>query len=154
MNAEHEREYPPREGPFVQQSPDGLTIHWLDGKKHRDDGPAYTKTGVDEEGWYEEWWQHGEVHRDDGPAIIASDGSWEWYSRGKKHREGAPAAFDGQGGYAWYCNGQLHRLDGPAITYADGRCSWWREGVRVDQDYGNGEPSSTSGTLRGEDVSG
>ena len=43
---------------------------YLNGKRHREDGPAniyYYESGAI---WYQRWCVNGEYHREDGPAII------------------------------------------------------------------------------------
>jgi endo-1,4-beta-mannosidase len=74
---------------------------FLDGKRHREDGPAveYSDGG-------KVWYLDGKYHREDGPAIEWSSGHKDWYLNGKLHREDGPA-FEGYGGYkAWYLNGK------------------------------------------------
>ena len=54
--------------------------HWfLNGKRHREDGPAI-------EGFYghEEYWFKGSLHRKDGPAVVHADGHEEYWIDGKK----------------------------------------------------------------------
>jgi len=47
---------------------------WLNGKYHREDGPAFeNKDG------YKGWYLNGDRHREDGPAIENEDGSKEWW---------------------------------------------------------------------------
>jgi hypothetical protein len=38
-----------------------------------------------------EWYLNGRRHRDDGPAVESSDGDKYWYLNGKLHREDGPA---------------------------------------------------------------
>ena len=52
--------------------------HDPEGRWHRDDGPAITRSDG-----YEVWCQHGELHRDDGPAVTRPDGTEQWYQRGQ-----------------------------------------------------------------------
>jgi hypothetical protein len=53
------------------------------------------------------WFLNGKYHREDGPAVEDSDGSKAWYLNGKLHREDGPA-FEWANGYkGWYLNGQL-----------------------------------------------
>ena len=33
------------------------------------------------------WWLNGKLHREDGPAIEGADGDKSWYLNGKLHRE-------------------------------------------------------------------
>ena len=71
-----------------------------------------------------EWWLNGERHREDGPACEYSDGSKEWWLNGKLHREDGPAFESPDGSKAWYMNGERHREDGPAAEYSDGTNLW------------------------------
>ena len=59
--------------------PNGTKEWYVDGLRHRLDGPAYERTNG-----YKEWWVNGLRHRLDGPAILWPDGSYEWYVDGKK----------------------------------------------------------------------
>ena len=57
---------------------DGTKFWYLNGKYHREDGPACeyahgTKL----------WFLNGEYHREDGPAVEYADGSKYWYLNGK-----------------------------------------------------------------------
>jgi hypothetical protein len=38
-----------------------------------------------------EWYLNGKLHREDGPAVEYSDGTKYWYLNGKLHREDGPA---------------------------------------------------------------
>jgi hypothetical protein len=52
------------------------------------------------------WYLNGKCHREDGPAIEHADGSKFWYLNGKRHREEGPA-YEGADGYkAWWLNGE------------------------------------------------
>ena len=56
----------------------GSHIWQLDGKFHRENGPAVIfSSGT------EEWWINGKLHRENGPAIILPDGKRFWYINGK-----------------------------------------------------------------------
>jgi hypothetical protein len=49
--------------------------NWLlNGKLHREDGPA-----IEDASGNKFWWLNGERHREDGPAIEWADGDKEWY---------------------------------------------------------------------------
>ena len=72
---------------------------YLDGKLHREDGPA-VEFALGEK----QWWINGLWHREDGPAIEWSDGTKEWYLNGKRHREDGPAAECVSGEKFWYLN--------------------------------------------------
>ena len=74
------------------------------------------------------WYLNGKLHREDGPAIEYADGSKCWYLNDQLHREDGPAIEYADGVKYWYLNGKLHREDGPAIEYADGVKSWYLNG--------------------------
>ena len=46
---------------------------------HREDGPAY----VTADGEYKAWWLNGERHRLDGPAVRYGVGTDQWYVNGE-----------------------------------------------------------------------
>jgi hypothetical protein len=52
---------------------DGSKVWWINGLKHREDGPAV------EGGGYKAWYINGKRHRTDGPAVEYSDGDNFWY---------------------------------------------------------------------------
>jgi|TARA_R110000851_G_scaffold107800_2_gene228279 hypothetical protein len=74
------------------------------------------------------WYLDGKFHRDDGPAIIAIHGDTWWYLDGKLHRTDGPAIDYPDGTKQWYHQGSRHRTDGPAVEYPDGSKSWWLRG--------------------------
>jgi len=74
------------------------------------------------------WKLNGKYHREDGPAIEYANGSKVWYLNGKMHREDGPAYECVNGYKAWYLNGVWHREDGPAVEHANGNKSWWLHG--------------------------
>ena len=52
----------------------------------------------------QEWWLNGKRHREDGPAVI--DGNYQaWYQNEKRHREDGPAFIDGDR-QEWWLNGE------------------------------------------------
>ena len=57
---------------------DGTKQWFLNGKRHREDGPAIEWTGGSKE-----WYLNGERHRKDGPAIEKADGVKTWYLNDK-----------------------------------------------------------------------
>ena len=71
------------------------------------------------------WQLNGKLHREDGPAFEGEDGNKEWYLHGKCHREVGPAIEYANGNKAWYLHGMLHREDGPAVENVNGYTSWW-----------------------------
>ena len=55
----------------------------VDGRLHRDDGPAVEwKNGTNE------WWQNGKPHREDGAAVEYQDGRKDYWLHGTKVTEG------------------------------------------------------------------
>ena len=103
---------------------DGTQTWWLNGKLHRDDGPAMIyKNGT------RKWVKDGKLHRDDGPAVVDADGSQIWYLNGQRHRDDGPAVVNSDGTRMWYKAGKLHREDGPAFITPDGKQTWFQNGV-------------------------
>ena len=52
----------------------GSKLHYLNGKLHREDGPA-----VELAGGAKFYYLHGKLHREDGPAVELPDGDKEWW---------------------------------------------------------------------------
>jgi hypothetical protein len=52
------------------------------------------------------WYLNGKCHREDGPAIECASGSKFWYLNGKCHREDGPAIECASGNKYWYLNGK------------------------------------------------
>ena len=80
-----------------------------------------------------EWFLNGKYHREDGPACEYTSGSKEWYKNGNYHREDGPALEYSNGTKYWYKNGLRHRLDGPACEYFNGSKDWYLEGVKLSE---------------------
>jgi len=80
------------------------------------------------------WYLDGQRHREDGPAIELSSGTKAWYLDGKYHREDGPAIERADGRKEWYLNGKLHREDGPAIERADGTQVWYLNGNHLTEE--------------------
>ena len=84
------------------------------------------------------WYLNGKLHREDGPAVEYADGSKEWYLNDKRHCEDGPACEFANGYKVWYLNGKRHCEDGPAVEYpaveyADGINEWWLNGEEVTE---------------------
>ena len=60
---------------------------------------------VKDESGGQKWYLDGKLHREDGPAVIWADGTEEWWLNGKLHREGGPAVIWPSGAQAWWLNG-------------------------------------------------
>ena len=71
------------------------------------------------------WWLNGKLHREDGPAVEWANGRKEWFLNGKLHREDGPAIEYANGRKEWFLNGKLHREDGPASEWANGNKEWY-----------------------------
>ena len=77
------------------------------------------------------WYLNGKRHREDGPAIIRADGSEEWYLNGKRHREDGPAVIDAWG-TQWWLNGFPHRENGSATIWANASKYWFLNDVEIE----------------------
>jgi len=75
-----------------------------------------------------EWYLNGKLHREDGPAVEYWGGTKEWYLNDQRHREDGPAVEYWDGHKEWYLNDQRHREDGPAVEYSDGTKHWYLNG--------------------------
>jgi hypothetical protein len=93
------------------------------------------------------WWVNGKLHREDGPAIECSNGDKEWWVNGKRHREDGPAVEYSDGYKSWWLNGELHREDGPAIEYADGIKYWYLNDKRLTEEEFNQKINSYEGKV-------
>ena len=72
-----------------------------------------------------EWSLNGKLHREDGPAMEWANGTKSWWLNDKLHRESGPAIERVDGYKAWFLNGERHREDGPAIVGADDGYEVW-----------------------------
>jgi hypothetical protein len=79
------------------------------------------------------WYLNGKLHREDGPAVEFANGDKHWWLNGKFHREGGPAIEYANGKKAWYLNDKLHREDGPAIEWASGTKYWYLNGENYSE---------------------
>ena len=95
---------------FVKTETAPVIKRWfVDGFKHRTDGPAWEAEAI---GHYQ-WFINNKRHRLDGPANITPEVS-EWYQDGKLHRVDGPAVVSATH-EIWYSRRVVHRLDGPAF---------------------------------------
>jgi hypothetical protein len=83
------------------------------------------------------WYINGKLHREDGPACEYANGDKCWYSNDKRHREDGPAVEYANGSKYWYINGKAHREDGPAIECADGTKEWYIDDIRLTEEQFN-----------------
>jgi len=77
------------------------------------------------------WYLNGKLHREDGPAVEWPNGSKYWYLNDKLHREDGPAVELPDGTKRWCLNNQYHREGGPAIEWANGTKEWYLNGEEV-----------------------
>ena len=82
----------------------------------------YTVKVLDDGSKY--WCLNGKQHREDGPAVESSTGTKFWYLNDQLHREDGPAIEYSNGSKEWYLNGKRHRKDGPACEWSDGSKVW------------------------------
>jgi hypothetical protein len=54
-----------------------------------------------------QWYLNGKLHREDGPAYEWANGDKEWLLNGKSHREDGPAYEYANGDKWWYLNDEL-----------------------------------------------
>ncbi len=117
-------------GPAVLEYKDNvLNVEewWINGKKHRLDGPAY----INKANGVTTWFLDGNRHRIDGPAHVNTKKDIEsWYINGKLHRTDGPASRKGKNTW-WYKNGLLHRTDGPARVIGNKK-TYFIEGEQVE----------------------
>ena len=52
------------------------------------------------------WYLNGKLHREDGPAVECTDGAKFWYLNDELHREDGPAIEWTSGDKEWYLNGK------------------------------------------------
>jgi len=71
------------------------------------------------------WCLNGKLHREDGPAVECANGHKEWFLNGIRHREDGPALEKANGDKAWFLNGKFHREDGPAVEWANSDKVWF-----------------------------
>jgi|SRR5579859_4154648 len=120
------------------------TKRWfLNGKLHREDGPAVEYTDG-----YKAWYLNDELHREDGPAVEFTDGYKDWYYHGELITCSSQEEFerlinkkdlptcetDKYGTKRWTLDDQYHREDGPAIDHCDGYKAWYLYGQRHRED--------------------
>ena len=88
--------------PVIKYYDDGQKMEswFLNGKHHREDGPAVERWLKNGQKFEESWWLNGKYHRENGPAVQY------WYPNGQKEGH-------------WFLNGKHHREDGPAYQLWD-----------------------------------
>lgn len=76
-----ETEVLPNSKPSRFETNEGV-FHYLDGKLHREDGPA-----IEFKDGHKIWYLHEKPHRIDGPAVEGLNGINEWWINGVKFTE-------------------------------------------------------------------
>ena len=104
----------------IAEYADDRKVWLLNGKLHREDGPA-----IEYADGSKQWWLNDKLHRVDGPAREWANGTKEWWLNGKRHRVDGPAYEDADGTKQWWLNNKLHREDGPARVWPNGTKQWW-----------------------------
>jgi hypothetical protein len=80
------------------------------------------------------WYLNGKLHREDGPALVDVNGSKWWYINGNRHREDGPAVEYYNGYKSYYINDKRHREDGPACEWTDGDKEYWLNDKKISQE--------------------
>ena len=94
------------------------------------------------------WLLNGKLHREDGPAIERADGSKSWFLNDNLHREDGPAIEGADGRKSWLLNGKLHREDGPAVEGSYGFKFWYLNGkLLTEQEFNKRMKKPCSGKL-------
>ena len=83
---------------------DGGDKYWyLNGKRHREDGPA-----VEWDNGNKYWWLNDKLHREDGPAIEWANGNKCWFLNGEKVTEEEHKRLTSKA----TCSGKVVEIDG------------------------------------------
>ena len=88
----------------VEVSDDGSKHWYLNGKRHREDGPACEWANGTKY-----WYLNGKVHRESGPAIEYVGGSKYWFLNGEQLSE---AEFNARTKQKPSCEGKVVEVDG------------------------------------------
>jgi hypothetical protein len=80
------------------------------------------------------WHLNGKTHREDGPAVEYANGDKCWFLKEKRHRADGPAIEFANGDKHWFLNGERHREDGPAVEYVSGGGKWYLNGEELTQE--------------------
>lgn len=105
------------------------TVYYKDAEKtikHRLVGPA-----IEYKDGHKEYFINGKRHRLDGPAIETADRK-EYWIEGKRHRLDGPAIERDNGDKEYWVKSLRHRIDGPAIEQANGYKEYWIDGCHKD----------------------
>jgi hypothetical protein len=87
----------------VKVNTNGIKFWYLNGKFHREDGPA-----IEWSDGTKSWWLNGNRHREDGPAFECSDGYKAWWLNDKRLTEQEHKAATSKP----TCEGKIVEIDG------------------------------------------
>ena len=85
----------------VKVNDNGSKQWYLNGERHREDGPA-----IEWANGHKSWWVNDKLHREDGPAVEYANGDKSWFLNGKKLTE---AEFNNRHNS---CVGKVVEIDG------------------------------------------
>jgi len=74
------------------------------------------------------WYLNGKLHREEGPAVVCENGDKAWWIKGERHRTDGPAIEHADGSEEWFYEGKYHRINGPALKWTNGIEEWWIHG--------------------------
>ena len=78
------------------------------------------------------WFVDGQIHKQDGPAMIFPDGDKVWFDHDKKHRIDGPAFIGNNGKHEWWIN-EVHITEEVNQWMRDRDVSWpWDEETQVE----------------------
>ena len=100
-------------------------------------------TSIEDPSGSKEWYLNGKLHREEGPAIEDPSGSEYWYLNDELHRQDGPAVECSDGYKSWYLNGIRHREDGAALEFPGGSKYWYLNGVEYTEEEFNKKMSPT-----------
>ena len=99
-------------------------------------------TSIEDPSGSKEWYLNGKLHREEGPAIEDPSGSEYWYLNDELHRQDGPAVECSDGYKSWYLNGIRHREDGAALEFPGGSKYWYLNGVEYTEEEFNKKMSA------------
>ena len=102
---------------------------------------------------HKNWYLNGKLHREDGPAIENANGSKYWYINDKLHREDGPAIECTTGNKFWCLNGKHHREDGPAIEWVNGYKAWYLDDTKYTEQEFNEKMNPSAKELSVSEIS-
>ena len=80
------------------------------------------------------WFLNGKYHREDGPAVELYGGNKQWYLNGNLHREDGPAIEHYDGSKSWFLNDEFIVSTGPDIEKSLFTLSTYLQDQEVTED--------------------